>query len=107
VARTPPGGMEPPMPEGSLAVDAAKQPVLERIDRENPIPECVRLVDQHGDEPRRHAFPHAHGPWQRNGDAIRSCLNIVPRSNSTAACCCGSGSDASRPACGVFATIPH
>ena len=53
--------------EGSVPVDRAEQPVLERVDGANKIGKCVRLVNQHRDATRRQTFPNAHRPWQRMG----------------------------------------
>ena len=56
--------------EGSVPVDRAEQPVLERVDGANKIGKCVRSVNQHRDATRRQTFPNAHRPWQRNGDVV-------------------------------------
>ena len=56
--------------QGSLPVDGAEQPVLERVDGENEIGKCVRPVDQHRDAARRQTFPNAYRPWQRNRNVV-------------------------------------
>ena len=56
--------------QGSIPVDGAEQPVLERVDRANKIGKCVRPVYQHRDATRRQTFPNAHRPWQRNGNVV-------------------------------------
>ena len=56
--------------ESSVSVDGAEQPVLKRVDGENEIGKCVRLVNQHRDATRRQTFPNAHRPWQSNRDVV-------------------------------------
>ena len=54
----------------SVAIDGAEQPVLESVNGENEIGECVRPVNQHRYAARRQTFPHAHRPWQRNWNVV-------------------------------------
>ena len=56
--------------EGSVPVDGAEQPVLERVDGANEIGKYVRLVNQHRHATRRQTFPNAHRPWQANRDVV-------------------------------------
>ena len=56
--------------EGSVPVDRAKQPVLERVDGANKIGKCVRSVNQHGGTAGGQTFPNAHRPWQLDGDVV-------------------------------------
>src|ERR1700726_1873624 len=46
--------------QGSVAVDGAEQPVLERVDGANKISKFVEPVYQHRDAARRQTFPNAH-----------------------------------------------
>jgi hypothetical protein len=53
-----------------LAVDGAEQLILESVDGENKIGECMRSIDQHRDAARGQTFPNAYGPWQCNGNVV-------------------------------------
>ena len=56
--------------QGSVPVDGAEQPVLERVDGANKISKFVRPVYQHRDATRRQTFPNAHRPWQGNRNVV-------------------------------------
>ena len=56
--------------QGSIPVDGAEQPFLERVDRTNKIAEFVPPVYQHRCATRRQTFPNAHRPRQRNGNVV-------------------------------------
>src|SRR5271168_4454498 len=55
---------------GSIAIDGGEQPVLERIDGEDEIGECMRLVDQYGYATRGQTFPDAYRPGQPDRNII-------------------------------------
>ena len=58
--------------QGSVPVDGAEQPVLERVDSANKISKFVRPVYQHRDATRRQTFPNAHRPWQLQWECSRA-----------------------------------
>jgi hypothetical protein len=55
---------------GSIAINGGEQPVLKRIDGEDEIGECMRLVDQYGYATRGQTFPDAYRPGQPDRNII-------------------------------------
>ena len=51
-----------------VPIDGAEQSVFKRVNGQDEISKCVRLVNQHRHATRRQTFPNAHRPWQANRD---------------------------------------